>query len=217
MRVVRHHEDRLVVLAVQSLQQLQDLARRLRVELARRLVEQRDGRIGKSSDETVAFFIPRRNIFLGEALIHAGVYPDGVIRLIKRGKAKFPAKSVHELMEINGRVAWLFNDLEHHDSPTIKRYIERANRYTDLTAAEFKDKHTPINVFYLLIYSLVKPLFVFLKLYIRHRGYLDGIRGFIWSLFSALHFPIAYFKYWLIVKKNTHPSKLVRSGNILVV
>jgi glycosyltransferase involved in cell wall biosynthesis len=144
------------------------------------LNEKHDGYVGEPSDEIVAFFIPRKNYFMGKPLIHAGVYPDGVIRLIKRGKASFPAKSVHELMEIDGRVAWLFNDLEHHDSPSLKRYIERANRYTDLAAGELKQKHVPLNVVYLLNYSLVKPLVVFLKLYIRHRGYKDGMRGFIW-------------------------------------
>lgn len=164
------------------------------------LIRKREGYLGKPTGEIVAFFIPRKNIFLGAPLIHAGVYPDGVIRLVKKDKARFPAKSVHELMEIDGEVAWLFNDLEHHDSPTFKRYVDRANRYTDLTAREFEKKNVPLNLFNLFNYALIKPAGVFLSLYIRHKGFLDGIRGFLWSAFSALHFPIAYFKYWQIAK-----------------
>src|SRR4030042_2334954 len=166
-----------------------------------RLIEEREGHLGKPTGKVVAFFIPRRNIFLGKPLIYGGVYPDGVIRLVKKGHAHFPAKSVHELMEIDGEVAWLFNDLEHHDSPTFNRYLERANRYTDLTASEYKDKKIPTNLLYLLNYSFIIPAVTFLKLYIRHRGYKDGMRGFIWATFSALHFPIAYFKYWQMEKK----------------
>lgn len=165
-------------------------------ERHQRLLEKRDGRVGENVGEVVAFFLPRRNMFLGKPLIHAGVYPDGVIRLVKRGKAKFLAKSVHEQIEIDGKVSWLVNDLEHHDSPTFKRYLDRANRYTSLTAKEMKEAKTSKGVLVLLYYSTLKPLFVFLKLYVRHLGFLDGIRGFIWSLFSALHFPIAYWKYW---------------------
>lgn len=165
------------------------------------LIRKREGSLGKETGEIVAFFIPRKNIFLGAPLIHAGVYPDGVIRLVKRGKAHFPAKSVHELMEIDGEVSWLFNDLEHHDSPTFKRYLERANRYTDLTADEYEKKNLPKNIFTLLYFIFIKPTFVFFNLYIRHRGFFDGIRGFLWSSFSALHFPIAYFKYWQFGKK----------------
>jgi glycosyltransferase involved in cell wall biosynthesis len=159
------------------------------------LIEARDGKIGKDTGEIVGYFIPRRNIFLGRPLIHAGVYPDGVIRLVKKGKAHFPQKSVHEQMELDGEVAWLVNDLEHHDSPTLKRYLTRLNRYTDLQARELKEKHVPKNVFYFLLYAVFKPLYTFCNLYFRYLGLLDGGNGFLWSFFSAMHFPIAYFKY----------------------
>ena len=166
-----------------------------------KLIEQRDGPIGKKTGEITAFFVPRVNYFLGRPLKHGGLYPDGVIRLVRKGKARFPSESVHEQMEVDGKVAWLFNDLEHHDSPTFERYLTRMNRYTDLHAKELKEKKIPANVLFLIHYSFFKPFFIFLKLYVRHKGYLDGMRGFIWSLFSALHYPLGYFKYWRRVKK----------------
>ena len=166
-----------------------------------KLIEKREGHLGKKTGEIVAFFIPRSNYFLGKPLTRAGVYPDGVIRLIQKGKAHFPAKSVHELMEINGEVGWVFNDLEHHDSPTFSRYLERANRYTDLTAEQYKSKKVSTSYFTLFYYSFLLPTYYFLLLYFRHKGFLDGMRGFIWSAFSALHFPLAYFKYWQMKKK----------------
>jgi len=160
------------------------------------VVEARDGKIGGNTGEVVAFLFPRLNMFIGKPLIHAGVYPDAFIRLIKKGKAHLPAKSVHEQMVIDGRVAWLFNNLEHHDSPSLRRYIWRADRYTNLTADEFEQKKLPKNIGEIFFYSFIKPFVVFINLFIRHRGYLDGIPGFLWSAFSALHFPIAYFKYY---------------------
>jgi len=45
-------------------------------------------------------------------------------------------------------------------------------------------------------YMFIKPLAVFLSLYIRHKGFLDGFPGFIWALFSGFHYPMAYMKYW---------------------
>lgn len=159
-------------------------------------VEKRDGAIGQKTGEIVAFFIPRRNIFVGKPLIHAGVYPDAVVRLFKKGRAYLPGKSVHEQMVVKGGVSWLFNSLLHHDSPTIAWYISRLNRYTDLHAQELRDEKVPTNLLYLFSYSTIKPLFIFLKLYLRHKGFLDGTRGFLWSAFSAMHYPIAYFKYY---------------------
>jgi glycosyltransferase involved in cell wall biosynthesis len=161
-----------------------------------KIIEQRDGPIGEKTGEIVAFFLPRINFFLGKPLVYAGLYPDAAIRLVKKGKARFPAKSVHEQMEINGEVAWLFNDLEHHDSPTFRRYFDRMNRYIDLHAQELESAGVSRNYFLLFYFSFIKPTIIFLKLYIRHKGFLDGVRGFLWSLFSALHYPIAYFKFW---------------------
>ncbi len=161
-----------------------------------RVVEERDGKIGKDTGKIVAFFIPRRNLFLGKPLIHAGVYPDPSIRLVKNGKAHFTGKSVHDIMQVDGEVSWLTHDMLHNDSPTFSKYLARMNRYTDLKANEFREAKIAKNVPVLFYYSFVKPLAVFLTLYLRHKGLLDGMRGFIWSFFSALHYPIAYFKYF---------------------
>lgn len=161
-----------------------------------KVVEERDGTIGKKTGEVVAFFIPRLNMFLGKPLIHAGVYPDAVIRLIKRGKAYLPAKSVHEQMVVDGEVAWLFENIEHYDSPNLRRYLWRSNRYSNLLAHEFEQKKLSKSIFALLYYSFIKPFIEFLRYFIRHKGFMDGIPGFLWSAFSALRFPIAYFKYY---------------------
>ncbi|HKC04965.1 MAG TPA: glycosyltransferase family 2 protein [Patescibacteria group bacterium] len=159
------------------------------------LIEARDGKIGSDSGEIVAFFIPRLNMFLGRALKYGGVYPDGVIRLIKNGKARFPQKSVHEQIEIDGEVSWLFNNLRHYDSPTFSRYIARFNRYTNLKAQELKLEKVPKNPLFFIHYSLILPIYTFLNIYLRHKGILDGPQGFLWAFFSAMHFPIGYFKY----------------------
>ena len=169
-------------------------------ERHQRLIEERDGKIDKDNDEVVAFFIPRRNMFLGKPLIHAGVYPDPAIRLIKKSKAYLPAKSVHEIMKIEGKIAWLYNDMEHYDSPTLKRYLWRLNRYTDLIANELKEDRAHKNLFAFIDYVFLKPTYTFLSLFLRHKGFIDGANGFLWSFFSALRFPIAYFKY---VTNNT--------------
>ncbi len=161
-----------------------------------KIIEERDGPVNTKHGEISAFFIPRVNLFLGKPLVHAGVYPDAVIRLVRNGKAKFPAKSVHEQIEVNGKVSWLFNDMLHNDSPTLSKYIIRLNRYTDLHSEELKARKAPKNLFYLYYYAIFKAKVAFLMLYIRHKGFQDGIRGFLWSAFSVWHYPIAYFKYW---------------------
>lgn len=172
-------------------------------ERHQKLIEQRDGPIGKKTGEVVGYFIPRLNMFLGKPLIHAGVYPDGIIRLVKNGKANFPQKSVHEQVELDGEVSWLNGNLLHYDSPTLKRYLARLNRYTNLRAKELGDQKVSKGIISFLMFTFYYPVTIFLKLYFRHLGFLDGVAGFLWSFFSAMHFPVTYFKYLTTNYKRT--------------
>lgn len=161
----------------------------------------RDGKLGNQTGEIVAYFIPRVNMFIGKPLIHGGVYPDGIIRLIKKGKAYLPARSVHEQMVIDGEVSWLYEPLNHYDSPTIKRYLERLNRYTDLSAQELREQGAKKDIQTILLYTTYHPLKAFVLRYVRHAGFKDGMRGFLWATFSAWHYPISYFKYFFLPDK----------------
>jgi len=145
---------------------------------------------------SVAYYIPRKNFFLGRWLKKGGQYPDYVIRLLKRGQAFLPCKSVHEQMVVVGKTGYLKNHLLHYTAPNFGRYLENANRYTSLTASEFQNQNLPINPLTTIIHIIIVPLKKFFSLYIRHKGFQDGFPGFVFALFSGLHYPIAFFKYW---------------------
>lgn len=166
-----------------------------------KIVEERDGVVGSKYGPYTAFFVARLNYFLGKYLKYGGVYPDGVIRLFRKGKAYLPGKSVHEQMVVDGRVGWLDNDLLHVDSPTFKRYLERNSRYIDLIVGELKRDKVAKNLNGILNYMIIKPINWFLITLIRHKGILDGYRGIIFSFFSALRFPRAYLRYLIETKK----------------
>lgn len=160
-----------------------------------KLLQERDGSIGTDNGDFSAYFIPRLNYFLGRYLRYGGVYPDGVIRLVRKEKTHFPCKSVHEQIEVEGRVGWLGSDLLHFDSPTFDRYKVRNSRYIDLTVSELQKIQQKKNVSSAAAYFVVKPLSWFLMTYIRHKGFLDSWQGLVFSLFSALRFPRAYSRY----------------------
>jgi len=142
-----------------------------------------------------AFFIPRLNYFLGKYLCYGGVYPDGVIRLFKKGKAHLPCKDVHEVMEVEGQIGWLQNPLQHIDSPTFSRYLERNSRYIDYMVQDMKKLNKEKNLFNFIDYVFIKPMSWFFMTTFRHKGIFDGWQGVVFSFFSALRFPRAYFRY----------------------
>ncbi|MBU0572831.1 glycosyltransferase family 2 protein [Patescibacteria group bacterium] len=161
----------------------------------KRLLDERDGTIGKDNEPYAGFFVPRLNYFLGKYLKYGGVYPDGVIRLVKNGKAYFPAKDVHELMVVNGKVGWLQNDLIHMADPTFERYLKRNSKYIDLIADGLKRDKVGKNPIKFIEYYFIKSIGWFFVTQIRHKGILDGFQGIVFSFFSALRFPRAYWRY----------------------
>lgn len=144
-----------------------------------------------------AYYLKRRNYFLGRWMNKGGMYPDPVIRLFRRGRAHLPQASVHELMEVDGVTKWLQNDLLHVADPTFGRYLLRSNRYTTLQAETWlKEGKLGTGWGTILMYLLVKPFIRFLEIYIRHKGFVDGFPGFVFAYYSGLHLASSYVKYW---------------------
>lgn len=193
---LRKEIKKVIALSEQEIELYQN--RLVKRELFRRhqsLLEKRDGTIGTLDGQYAAFFVPRLNYFLGSCLRYGGVYPDGVIRLVKKGQAYFPCQNVHEQMVVSGKVGWLEHDLYHIDSPTFERYLQRNLRYIKLIVAEMKKERTGKNPTQFINYCLIKPLWWFFLTQFRHKGILDGFPGIVFSFFSALRFPRAYIRY----------------------
>lgn len=152
--------------------------------------------------EINGYWIPRRNFFLRKYLTKGGQYPDYTLRLYKRGCGRLPAKDVHEQAEVLGKVGYLKHDLLHLRDKVFSEYLKRFSRYTDLLASQLRDKNVTINMITFMSYIFAKPFFWFLKVFIRHKGFVDGIPGFIFALFSSLRFPVAYFKLWRLYENR---------------
>lgn len=144
-----------------------------------------------------AYYLKRRNYFLGSWMNKGGMYPDPVIRFFRKGRAHLPQASVHEIMTVDGTTKWLSNDLLHIADPSFARYLLRSNRYTTLQAEEWiKENKIGVGVGSILLYMIVKPAYRFLEIYIRHKGFMDKFPGFVFAWYSGLHLASSYVKYW---------------------
>ncbi|MFH0749599.1 MAG: glycosyltransferase family 2 protein [Candidatus Gottesmanbacteria bacterium] len=141
------------------------------------------------------YYIPRRNYFWGHFMKKGGQYPDYVIRLVKRGFATFPCKSVHEQIAIDGEVGYLKEPMDHISYRTKEDYWKKANTYTTLSALEMEKNNIPKTIVSWCLYNLFYPIQIFFSLFIRHKGFIDGWYGLVFAYWSALHHPIAYKKY----------------------
>jgi glycosyltransferase involved in cell wall biosynthesis len=163
-----------------------------------RIVERRDGTMGNPEGEITAYFVPRLNYFLGGPIRHAGTYPDGVIRLVKNGNARFPARSVHEQIVTDGAVSWLSNDLYHYSNPSLAKYWKSAKRYIYNQSESMREKNLSKSPIVWLHYLLVAPVGTFFSLFVRHKGFIDGWRGLLFCAFSSLHYPLAFMRFIIL-------------------
>lgn len=149
--------------------------------------------------EINGYWITRKNYFLGRFLLWGGQYPDYTLRLYRNGMGRLPAKDVHEQAVVSGRVGYLKNNLLHFADKNFKRYLKRNSNYISLITDEMRANNLGKNFLQFVNYILIKPVSWFLITQIRHKGVLDGWQGVVFSFFSALRFPRAYWRY---LKKN---------------
>ena len=149
-----------------------------------------------NSKKYSGYWVNRKNWFLTRFLTKGGQYPDPTLRLYRNGKGRLPANDVHEQAEVKGEVGHLKNDLLHYRDTNFEKYMEGFNRYSTIVSMQLADRKININLSNALLYLFLKPLSTFLKIYFRHRGYVDGMPGFIFALFSGLIHSVAYIKYW---------------------
>ena len=83
-----------------------------------------------------AFEMPRSSSFLGRAMRHSGWYPDYVLRVFRRGRARFSNDIVHERVVCEGPVRRLPEPLLHFPVDRIEDALSRVDRYSSAGAEQ---------------------------------------------------------------------------------
>lgn len=149
-----------------------------------------------------AYFVPRRNYFLGRRIRHCGWYPDyRQPQFFHKGHMRYREDLVHESFELDGTLGYLQAEIRQIPFRTIDQFLRKIDRYSALRA---KAMHEDGRVF--RRHQLVShPLFTFLKMYIGRLGMLDGKPGLILSMLYAYYTFVKYAKLWEI-QKDVNPS-----------
>lgn len=159
-----------------------------------------------SSAAPSAFYLKRRNLFLGRWIKRGGFYPDEKLRLFRRNlphPPQFEDRPVHETICFEGPTATLNADLIHHAYPTLSSYIEHMDRYSSLGAhilvAKGRTSATPFTFF---VNVLLVPALTFKWNYIFRLGFLDGREGLLQHLYHACYTSWKYAKAWELARKS---------------
>ncbi|MCK9424865.1 MAG: glycosyltransferase family 2 protein [Ignavibacteriaceae bacterium] len=152
----------------------------------------------KSIPKFIAYSFPRRAFFLGKWIKHSGWYPGRVTRLFRKDKIQFSGNDVHEYLLVNEEVGMFINDIDHFTDPSIEHYFTKFNSYTSLAAKELFKREKSFKKTDVLL----RPLFIFLKMYIFRLGFLDGFHGFLLAVFSSHYVFTKYAKLWELYQQK---------------
>lgn len=161
-------------------------------ELTPELIQEIEEKVLHTPRQVDGYFIKRRAYFLGKWIRHCGWWPDSQLRLIKRGSGKFTNEPVHEGLEVKYHTQEFEHPMNHYSYDTLRQYIEKMNRYSDLAIQDVKPKKVRFWEFYVT----VAPLLTFFRMYISRKGFLDGWHGLVVCGLSAFHDFVKYSKLW---------------------
>jgi hypothetical protein len=134
-----------------------------------------------------AYTLPRQNIVFGEPLRHGGQWPDRLVRLFRRSRARYVGE-IHERPVVDGAVGRLAAPLTHYGTATIDEYLGKLRHYTELEAREMALRGQRAGV----VQLVVLPFASFVRTYVLRRGFLDGYVGFLVAVLAAFYVFVKY-------------------------
>ncbi len=138
-----------------------------------------------------AYYIPRRNFFMGRWIKHSGFYPDyRQPQLFRKGALQFKDDPVHEEYSIVSQKdpGFLQQAIWQFPYKNLEEVIHKANRYSTLGAEKLNGRGRRGT----MLTALSRGLWSFFQMYILKRGILDGWPGFV---IAVGNFEGTFYKY----------------------
>lgn len=160
-------------------------------------------------DSQDAYYVPRRNYFMGKWIRYGGFYPDfRQPQLFRKGALVFMNDAVHERYEVISEkpCGTLTADIHQIPFKNLEEIIHKANRYSTLGAETLCAGRKRSSMWSALSHGVWAAF----SLYVLKRGFLDGWAGFI---IAFANFEGTYYKYAKFHLKKTGGFGGRDSGN----
>jgi glycosyltransferase involved in cell wall biosynthesis len=144
---------------------------------------------GPSADR---FSIRRQNVFVDKVIRHSGWSTDKVVRLLRRGAARYPKRRVHADIPAVAGTPTLENAMVHYTFRSLAQYLEKLHRYAEWGAADLWRKEKRPGVSGLVL----RPAWRFLRMYGIQAGFLDGKHGLVLCALQSYGVFLKWAKLW---------------------
>jgi len=125
--------------------------------------------------------MPRRNRFCGEIVRHGGWWPDHVLRLFRKDRARFSDDPVHERVIAEGNIGTLKFPIEHNTIVSPQDAEGKTDRYARLAAQALVENGRTSS----RVAASIRGAAAFLRSFVLQRGFLDGKTGYRVARYQA--------------------------------
>ena len=160
--------------------------------------ELKDEIINLSPGEFSGFKIRRKNFLLKKEITSCGWENDYQLRLMRKDKASFSDRLVHEKFIVDGQMDKLKNPMIHYTFSSFSEYFSKINHYSSLKAQELITKKKRVGGWTIFSHT-VSAFFAF---FIVRLGFRDGVYGLIISLLHSVSTMMNYIKLWELQNKK---------------
>jgi glycosyltransferase involved in cell wall biosynthesis len=148
-----------------------------------------------------AYYVPRRNWFMGRWIRRGGWYPDyRQPQLFRKNALLFDDDAVHESYEVHGTVAYMKSDIHQFPFKDLAQLQQKCMRYSTLGVNRLQQRGARAS----MINALAHGLWAFFRLYVLKLGMLDGWAGFVIALGN---FEGVFFRYAKLCEKEKKWNK----------
>lgn len=148
-------------------------------------------KIVQSKSALDAYYVPRKNYFMGKWIKHSGFWPDfRQPQLFRKGVLRFENDPVHERYRVmsDRDCGYMKSSIIQIPYQGIDEIIHKANRYSTLGAEKLEKDGEPPS----MPKALMHGFWAFFSLYVLKFGFLDGWRGLV---IGFANFEGTFYKY----------------------
>ncbi len=139
-----------------------------------------------------AYTIHRRVFLMDKVIRFSGWQRDRVVRLVRKGTARYPNRRVHADMQTQGPAPVLRNSMDHHMAESMDEYIPRIMKYGYWGAAQAWREGKTAGVTEVLGRSVWR----FFRTYVFQLGVLDGMHGLVFCMLQAFGTYVKWSTLW---------------------
>lgn len=136
--------------------------------------------------------IRRLSYFFGKLIKGCGWQRDYNVRLFRTAKGRYLDRRVHSRIEVEGPIGRIHEPMYHDTYRTFEEYFATFQRFTTWGAQDLMDRGKRAGFLDLT----ARPVLRFLKMFLVHQGYRDGLHGVVLCGLGACSVFTKYAKLW---------------------